>query len=134
MAAYRRVYDSRHLQADCQEPGSAPEPYARQSSIGRLYLFVYMCGLTDTVERRCETTTTTMKMPVRHQLPVINPPPRPDLEAQSASRPSDTYQLFSELDSSSASIVLADITPNVAAVAAVLTLSSLYCFFYSNSL
>jgi len=23
MAAYRRVYDSRHLQADCQEPGSA---------------------------------------------------------------------------------------------------------------
>jgi len=29
MAAYRRVYDSRHLQADCQEPGSAPEPCAR---------------------------------------------------------------------------------------------------------
>ena len=27
MAAYRRVYDSRRLQADCQEPGSAPEPY-----------------------------------------------------------------------------------------------------------
>jgi len=26
MAAYRWVYDSRHLQADCQEPGSAPEP------------------------------------------------------------------------------------------------------------
>jgi len=25
MAAYHRVYDSRHLQADCQEPGSAPE-------------------------------------------------------------------------------------------------------------
>ena len=23
MAAYRRVYDSCHLQADCQEPGSA---------------------------------------------------------------------------------------------------------------
>ena len=22
-------YDSRHLQADCQEPGSAPEPHAR---------------------------------------------------------------------------------------------------------
>ena len=31
----RRVYDSRHLQADCQEPGSAPEPiYAQQSSMG----------------------------------------------------------------------------------------------------
>jgi len=29
MAAYRRVYDKRHLQADYQEPGSAPEPYAR---------------------------------------------------------------------------------------------------------
>jgi len=29
MAAYRRVYDSRHLRADCKEPGSAPEPYAR---------------------------------------------------------------------------------------------------------
>ena len=29
MAAYRRVYDCRHLQADCQEPRSAPEPYAR---------------------------------------------------------------------------------------------------------
>ena len=38
MAAYRRVYDSRHLQADCQEPGSAPEPYARQSSMDNLYL------------------------------------------------------------------------------------------------
>ena len=28
-----RVYDSRHLQADCQEPGSAVEPYARQWSL-----------------------------------------------------------------------------------------------------
>jgi len=26
MAAYRRVYDSCHLQADWQEPGSAPDP------------------------------------------------------------------------------------------------------------
>ena len=32
-AAYRRVYDSRHLQADCPEPGSAPEPYARQNRV-----------------------------------------------------------------------------------------------------
>jgi len=39
MAAYRRVYDSRHLQAVCQEPGSAPEPYTRQSSMGYLYFF-----------------------------------------------------------------------------------------------
>jgi len=36
MAAYRRVYDFRHLQADCQEPGSAPEPYGGQSSMGYL--------------------------------------------------------------------------------------------------
>ena len=40
MAAYRRVYE-RHLQADCQEPGSALEPYAQQSSMGYLYLFVH---------------------------------------------------------------------------------------------
>jgi len=26
MAAYRRVHDSCNLQADCEEPGSAPEP------------------------------------------------------------------------------------------------------------
>jgi len=37
MAAYRWVYDSRHLQADCQELGSAPEPYARYSSMGYLF-------------------------------------------------------------------------------------------------
>jgi len=39
MAAYRRVYDSCHLLADYQEPGSTPEPDARQSSMGYLYLF-----------------------------------------------------------------------------------------------
>jgi len=39
MAAYSRVYDLRHLQADCQEPGSAPGPYDRRSSMGYLYLF-----------------------------------------------------------------------------------------------
>jgi len=37
MAAYRHVYDSRHLQADCQEPGLDPEPYARYSSMGYLF-------------------------------------------------------------------------------------------------
>ena len=42
MAAYRRVYDSRHLQADCQEPGSAPEPYARQSTSNRLNTFLFV--------------------------------------------------------------------------------------------
>jgi len=39
MAAYRRVYDSRHLRTDCHEPGSAPEPYARYSSMGYVYVF-----------------------------------------------------------------------------------------------
>jgi len=39
MAAYSRVYDLRHLQADCQEPGSAQGPYDRRSSMGYLYLF-----------------------------------------------------------------------------------------------
>ena len=39
MAAYRQVYDSRQMQADYQEQGSAPEPYVRQSSIGYLYFF-----------------------------------------------------------------------------------------------
>ena len=41
MAAYRRVYDSRYLQADCQEPGSSPEPYSRQSSMGYLFSNVH---------------------------------------------------------------------------------------------
>ena len=40
MAAYRQVYDSHHLQADCQEPGSAPEPHARHSSMGYLYFYM----------------------------------------------------------------------------------------------
>jgi len=31
MAANRRVYDSRHLQADCKEPRSAPEPVLRSA-------------------------------------------------------------------------------------------------------
>ena len=41
MTTYQLVYDSRHLQADCQEPGSAPEPYDRQSSTGYLYLLLF---------------------------------------------------------------------------------------------
>ena len=40
LAAYRQVCDLHHLQADCQEPGSALEPYARQSSMGYLYLYI----------------------------------------------------------------------------------------------
>jgi len=37
MAAYRRVYDSHHLQADCQEPGSAPRTLRSFSSMGCLF-------------------------------------------------------------------------------------------------
>jgi len=40
ITAYRQVYDSLHPQADCQEPGSAPEHYARKLSMGYLYLYV----------------------------------------------------------------------------------------------
>ena len=40
MAACRRVYDLRHLQADCQEPGSAPEPYAGK----RVWATFFHCG------------------------------------------------------------------------------------------
>jgi len=38
MAAYRRVYDSRHLQADCQELGSAPEGTLRATFTFLVYL------------------------------------------------------------------------------------------------
>jgi len=40
MATYHRVYDSRHLQSDCQGPWSALEPYARQSSMRSTCSFV----------------------------------------------------------------------------------------------
>jgi len=45
MAAYRRVYDSRHLQADYQEPESATEPYVRQSIVGYLFTVGLRSGL-----------------------------------------------------------------------------------------
>jgi len=36
---YRRVYDSRHLQADCQEPGSAPDPYTLGNRVWVTFTF-----------------------------------------------------------------------------------------------
>jgi len=45
MAAYHLVHDSRFLQTDCQEPASAPEPDARQSSIGYLYVYLFTVSL-----------------------------------------------------------------------------------------
>ena len=52
MAAHRRVYDSCHLQADCQEPGSAPEPYSRQSSMGYLLPLIHT-ATPDTIKLSC---------------------------------------------------------------------------------
>jgi len=46
MAAYRRVFDSRHLQADCQEPGSAPEPVIEY---GLPVPFMRVCRLDQTL-------------------------------------------------------------------------------------
>ena len=40
MAAYGRVYDSRHMQADCQEPGSAPEPYTLGNRVWATFTFL----------------------------------------------------------------------------------------------
>jgi len=47
MAAYCRVYDSRHLPADCQQLGSAPESYAHahiinHESISEAYRYACM--------------------------------------------------------------------------------------------
>ena len=55
----RRVYDSPPLQADCQVPGSAPEPYAWQSSMGYLYIFfTYARAVTHTA---CVSRTSAVK-------------------------------------------------------------------------
>ena len=52
MADYRRVYDSHHLRADYQEPGSAPEPYARYIEYGLMgYLYLYLLPRTFTLPR-----------------------------------------------------------------------------------
>jgi len=40
MAAYRRVYDSRHLHADCQEPGSATEPYTLGNRVWATFTYL----------------------------------------------------------------------------------------------
>ena len=53
MAAYRRVYDSRHLQAGCKEPGSAPEPLARQLCTGCVYLFTRILPCVWTLSAEC---------------------------------------------------------------------------------
>jgi len=82
MAAYRRVYDSRHLQADCQAPGSAPEPYARQSSMGYLYLLMSVLANLVIAYRICccvaSTTTARPQLSInvccRRRRSAANPP------------------------------------------------------------
>ena len=49
MAAYRRVYDSRRLQADCQEPGSAPV-----TEYGLPLPFFNLRTLSQTILQSCE--------------------------------------------------------------------------------
>jgi len=46
VAAYRRVYDSRYLQAGCQEePGSAPEPYTLGNRVWAIFTFFTVWGM-----------------------------------------------------------------------------------------
>jgi len=40
MAAYRRVYDSRHLQADCKEQGSAPDKLGNRVGLWATFTFL----------------------------------------------------------------------------------------------
>ena len=42
MAAYRRIYDSRHLQADCQEPGSSTGTLRSVMEYGLLLTFTLL--------------------------------------------------------------------------------------------
>ena len=42
MAAYRWVYDSCHLQADCQEPGSASDP-TLCNRVWATFTFIFYC-------------------------------------------------------------------------------------------
>jgi len=41
MAAYRQVYDSRHLKADCREPGSALEPSTLGNRVWAAFTFLF---------------------------------------------------------------------------------------------
>jgi len=45
MEAYRRVYDSRHLQVDCQEPGSALEPPTLCNLVWATFIFARFSSL-----------------------------------------------------------------------------------------
>ena len=54
MAVYLRVYDSHHLLADCQEPGSAPETLRSVIEYGLPFFFTVKLGTAEVgVWRRC---------------------------------------------------------------------------------
>jgi len=44
MAAYRQVYDSHHLQADCQEPGISSGTLRSVIEYGLPFLLTYFSG------------------------------------------------------------------------------------------
>ena len=67
MAAYRRVYNSRHLQADCQEPGSAPEPLRSVIEYGLPLPFFTLGGLKANLHRHARHDKTVA--------PACRPPP-----------------------------------------------------------
>jgi len=75
MAAYRLVYDSRHLQADCQEPGSAPLYPTRGNRVWATFTFYLYCtNVTDyNRKRKCADTIGTVLVPwAGHFHPVLN--------------------------------------------------------------
>ena len=72
MAAYRRVYDSRHLQADCQEPGSAPEPYARYLSMDYFYLFLHILASLDSWQQLTTTDYQTLSKESQFHYEIYN--------------------------------------------------------------
>ena len=62
MAAYRRVYDSRHLQAESQEPGSAPEPIRSVIEYG----LTFFTHITPTQRRVCVNGPSTRRYTSLH--------------------------------------------------------------------
>jgi len=59
-----------NLQADCQEPGSAPEPNARQSIMGYLYAFYVGITTDDTCEDR-QLVYYTDRLPIQSRVPLL---------------------------------------------------------------
>ena len=72
MAAYRRLYDSRHLQADCQEPGSAPRnPTLGVHSVQRCYGRTSPLANTSSLSTRAISVHSTAHQKTRRRVPVV---------------------------------------------------------------